>query len=133
MWLNHTHAHTHTHTHTFISLMPERHGGRCLTVVHEYAEDISTVLSKDRSTLKSSSSSSLSPLSSFRSLSPQLASPKIYPSIFSFLFFLPPLSSPSSHSGWNGKSMHRSPLRVHTPFSLFSFFYLFIFFIPHHF
>lgn len=89
MWLKHTHACTHTLTH-LISLMPKRQGGQCLTVVHEYAEHISTVLSKDRSTLKSSSS----PVFFSLSFSP-IASTwnSFYPSIYlqlppSFLSFL---------------------------------------------
>jgi len=88
-------------THTFTSLIAERQGGRCLTVVHEYAEHISTVLSKDRSTLKSSSCSSYPLFFSF-SFSP-------IPLKFLLSIYLSILPPPFfSYSGWNGKSMHWS-------------------------
>lgn len=44
MWLQHTRTLAHI----------SHHGGRCLTVLHEYAARISTVFTKDHSTLKSS-------------------------------------------------------------------------------
>lgn len=59
--------------------MPKRQGGRCLTVVHEYAERISTVLSKDRSTLKSSSSYPVFLSLSFSPIPPKI--PFIHPSV----------------------------------------------------
>lgn len=112
----HTYAHTHSHTCTHSYLILKHQDRRYLTVVHEYAEHISTVLSKDRSSLKSSTypvffSLSFSPITSFCN--------SFYPCIYlsPILSCSPPLFT---HSAWNGKSMHRSQLRVHTPFFFYS-------------
>lgn len=84
-----THYHTRTHSH----LIAKHRDGRCLTVVHEYAEHISTVLTKDRSSLKSSTypvffSLSLSPITSYKSFYPCIYPPP------------PPSFSPSPRSLW---------------------------------
>lgn len=87
------HARYRTRMHSY--LIPQHQDRRCLTVVHEYAEHISTVLSKDCSSLKSSTylvffSLSFSPIASS------------YNSFYPCIYLSPFLSLPphSPHSLW---------------------------------